>query len=53
MAIKFSAKAQPAPATASPAKAVAAAKAAGEPAATDLFNAPAEPGKGKPKKKKT
>ncbi|WP_171026415.1 hypothetical protein [Mesorhizobium comanense] len=55
MAIKFSAKAQPAatPAPASPAKAVAAAKAAGEPAATDLFNAPAEPGKGKPKKKKT
>ncbi|MBN9218431.1 MAG: hypothetical protein J0I79_10790 [Mesorhizobium sp.] len=52
MAIKFSAKTQPAaaPVAASPAK--AAAKTPAEPAATDLFNAPAEPAKGKPRKKK-
>lgn len=54
MAIKFSAKAQPAaaPAAASPAKAGAAAKTKGEPATTDLFSTPTEPAKGKPRKKK-
>lgn len=54
MAIKFSAKNQPAvtPAAAKPAKASPPAKAAAQPAATDLFEAPAEPPKGKSRKKK-
>lgn len=54
MAIKFSSKPQAAapPAAASPAKASPAAKKPGEPAATDLFAAPAEPAKAKSRKKK-